>query len=122
MKKKTITENLEGLNESIVRYVNARIELLKLQLIENISKIGTFFLTSVFIFFSILLILILLAFAFSHWYANNYGTLSEGFLISVGFVVVIAIIVFLLRKPLFMNSIVRIVSKIIFQEKEGGEK
>ena len=119
MKNNSLTKNLSELNIIIKSYLEARLNLLKVILLEKVTKIGTYFFTSFFVMVTFLFTLLFLAFAFSFWYGNTYGRISEGFLISAGFFLIVAVLLYVLRKPLFSNNIIKNISSIIFSEEEN---
>ena len=114
MKNKTLLENFSELNDVVKSYLDARINLWKVLLLEKITKTGTYFFSIVVSIVVIASLLLLLTFAFSFWYGNMYGNIYVGFLLSAGFYAVIGIILFLLRRPIFANNVVRNIGKILF--------
>ncbi len=118
MKDKTLTENVSELNHVIKRYIEARMDLWKINLLEKITKTGTYFYTSVLVILALSFVLLFATFAFSYWYGKEYGNIAGGFLISAGFYVVLGIIIYLLRRPIFSNNIIRNISAIIFSDDE----
>lgn len=118
MKNKSLTENFSELSEVVKDYLDARIALWKISLIEKISKVGTYISIAVVLLLTFLFVLLMLSFAFSYWYGEEYGNLSEGFLIaSLGYIV-LALLMYILRKPIFTNLIVKNLSEIFFDDKE----
>lgn len=118
MEKNALSENFAEITSAVKKYINARIDLLKLTLLQKITRAGTYMLTFVTVLVSLFSILIFLMFAFSFWYGEKTGSLSTGFLISAGFFAVLMIIIFLLRKVIFSNTIVRIFSHILFSDED----
>jgi len=119
MKNYTLEENFSELKSLLKDYLDARVNLFKLFLLEKIAKVGTYFLTAIVFLVLILFVILFSTFAFSFWYGNKFGNLAEGFLISAGFYVLLALAVFLLRRPLFTNSIIKNISSIIFSENKN---
>lgn len=118
MKDKTLTDNVSELNSIVRRYIDARIKLWKVDLLEKISTSGTYFFTTFMMLLLISFVLLFATFAFSYWYGNNYGNIAVGFLISAGFYIILGIILYIFRKPVFSNNIIRNMSGIIFSDKE----
>ncbi len=116
MEKNALSENVAEITAAMKKYINARIDLLKLTILQKITKAGTFMLTFVSVLVSVFAILIFLLFAFSFWYGERTGSLSTGFLISSGIFAVLLIILLLLRKVIFSNTIVRIFAHILFSD------
>ena len=116
MEKNALSENFAEISSVIKKYVNARIDLLKLTLLQKITRAGTFMLTFVSVLVSLFAVLIFLMFAFSFWYGERTGSLSTGFLISAGVFAILLILVLLLRKVIFSNTLVRVFSHILFSD------
>ncbi len=114
MKKNALSDNLAEITAAVKSYINTRIELLKLTMLQKITKAGTFMLTFVSVVVALFSILIFLMFAFSFWYGEKTGSLSQGFLISAGIFLLISIVILIFRKALFSKPLVSIFSHILF--------
>ena len=114
MKNKSLVENFSELNAVVKNYVEARIELAKAQLLEKITRVGTYFMSLIVSVVVIASMLLLLTFSFSFWYGDLYGNVYEGFLIAAGFYAVTGIVIYLFRQSIFANHIVRNVGRIFF--------
>ncbi|MCB0804987.1 MAG: hypothetical protein KDC05_04260 [Bacteroidales bacterium] len=117
-KNRSLTENLEELNDVVKSYINARIRLFQLIMLDKFAKAGTFIITSILVMISGAFILLLLTLAFSYWYGNTYGSLAEGFLISAGFFVIVTLIVYAMRKSFITNLIIRVISELFNHQDE----
>ena len=116
MKDKSLTENVSELNHVIKRYIEARINLWKIGFLERISKSGTYLFTTLMVMLTFSFVLLFATFAFSYWFGKKYGNIAEGFLISAGIYIVFGIIIYVFRKPIFSNNIIRNISEIIFSD------
>ncbi len=122
MTNKSLQENFSELNDVIKRYLNARVNLWKVQFLEKTTKIWTHLFVFILVIVSALFIFLLMALAFSFWYGNKYGDMSTGFLISAGIFAILSFVIFLLRKPLFSNSIIRNISSVIFDDDKNQKE
>ena len=122
MENNSLKENLSELNTIINRYIEAKIDLWKVLLLEKVTKIGTYFFTVIAVLVTFLFTLLFLTFAFSFWYGNAYGNITVGFLISAGFFLVLALLIYRLRKPLFSNNIIKNIGSIIFSDDEEKDE
>ncbi|MEE4215851.1 MAG: hypothetical protein V2I34_12355 [Bacteroidales bacterium] len=122
MSNNSIHENFSELQEAVQGYVEARINYYKITLIEKAAKVGTYMFSSTLILFSVLFIFLLLALAFSFWYASNIGSISEGLLISAGVFALLSVIAYLLRRKLFANSIVRNIASVLYDDEDKEDK
>lgn len=116
MKDNSLAENFTELRDILKKYLDARIKLWKILLLEKLTKAGTYILTILVFVVVLASLLLLLLFAFSFWYGNVYGNIYYGFLISAGFYVLVGVLLFLLRRPIFSNNIIRNLGKIFFSE------
>lgn len=122
MENNSLKENLSELNTIIKSYIEAKIDLWKVLLLEKVTKIGTYFFTVISVLITFLFTLLFLTFAFSFWYGNTVGNITIGFLISAGFFLFLALVVYWLRKPLFSNNIIKNIGAIIFSDEEEEKK
>lgn len=116
MKDNSLTENFSELRDILKKYLDARVKLWKVLLLEKLAKMGTSILTILVLIVILASLLLLLLFAFSFWYGNVYGSIYCGFLISAGIYVLIGVLLFLLRRPIFSNNVIRNLGKIFFSE------
>jgi hypothetical protein len=89
-------------------YVEVRVKLLKLQLIKALSRsLGMMFAMMVVSFFAFLVILFL-GFSFSAWIAAETGNMALGYAAGAGLFFIFLLLVIVLRRPLFMNPLIRV--------------
>jgi hypothetical protein len=119
MENKSLSENLSILNDSVKKYLNARLELAKIKMMAKATRIGTYFFSTMVVLITLAFFFLFLAFAFSFWYAENFGNIYEGFLLSGGGFVVLGLIILLLRNQIFSNSIVRNIADILMSDEEN---
>jgi len=117
-----LAENISELTEIMKKYIAARMDLIKVTLLEKVTRSGTYFFSFTVIIFIVFAVLLLLTFAFSFWYGENVGEIYGGFLIAAGFYLILGIILYLLRGPIFSNNIIKNLASIIFAENEEEEK
>ena len=122
MSSNPLSENFTELYQALKSYTESRIILWKVELLEKITRVINYLITTTIVLFMFLCALVFLSFAFSFWFGKYHGTIVEGFLISTGFYILLAILIYLFRKQLFANNIVSNVSGILFNEDEKHEK
>lgn len=107
---------------SIARsYVNARIELWKLSLLEKTSLAGAHFLSTVIVVLIVAFCLLFISLAFAFWYGQQTGDMVAGFLITAGFYVVIGL-VFLLSRTFFVTGpVIKALSRIMYKEDQDAD-
>jgi len=118
MKNRSLTDSLAELSDVIKNYINARVRLFQVLLLNKISKAGTLIITAVIIIMAICFVLLLLTMAFSFWYAENYGSMAEGLLLSTVFYIVFTLIIYWLRKPIVTNILIRKLAELFYDDNE----
>lgn len=89
-------------------YLEVRIKLLKLQVIKGLSRsLGMFFAILVVASFAFFVILFL-GLMFSEWVANKTGSAVAGYGAGAGLFFFFLLLVVILRKPLFMDPLIRV--------------
>ncbi len=117
-KETSLQENFSELQEAINSYVNARLNYWKITLIEKVARAGTYLFSAMLLLAAATFIFLLLSLAFSFWFAEHHGSLVNGILISAGVYALIVFIIFLFRRKLFANSIVKNIADIIYEDEE----
>lgn len=113
---KDLTKNLGELNGSVKSYVQAKIDLVKLQFLEKTTRFTSYFFTFLFVLMFIMLIIGFAATAFAVWYGQTYNNYVEGLLIAGGALIILALVFILLRKQIVTTSVLRSFSEILFEE------
>lgn len=110
------TDIYKSFVKDIKDYVQLNYDLLRLNLVEKLSMIIALILS---LFIGVLLVitsLVYFSIAFVHWMGVFFNSLIPGFLILGGLFIVLFIIFFLLRKRLFINPMIKLLSSIIFND------
>jgi len=108
-------ENLETLAGSAKEYIDMRINAFKLKIVENLSLLFSK------IIYALLLIVILgisaalIASALSWYLGDLLNSRATGSLITAGIFILLAIIIILKRKKLFINTMVKMFIPIFFE-------
>jgi len=118
METKKIGEQFSSLSDNVKEYVALKLEYFRLVAAEKMAQFMTHFLIFLIIFILVMLIIFFLSFAFILWWGEYIGPSYVGALIVVGFYVVVGILVYLLRYPLFINPLVSKMSNIILEDQD----
>ena len=121
MELSQLNDTFHDLGDNVKRYVQLRVEILKCIFTEALAKLAAMML-KIFIFsLLIFFIMFFLSFSFVFWYDQYIGPLYVGALIITGFYFLIGLIVYLMRRKIFLDPLVKKYSRIIFEE-EPDEK
>ena len=120
MSKHSLPNNLAELEVLVKRYLSARVDLAKILVLERASRFTIYLFTTFFIMIIVLFVLLLLSLAFSFWYRDNYGSLAGGFLISSGVFSLISFVVYLMRRKIFSNHILKTYGAIFFDDDKSS--
>jgi hypothetical protein len=121
MAGQSFTSNVAEIITIARSYVNSRIELWKLSLLEKASLAGAYFLSSVIIVLIGAFFLLFVSLAFAFWYGQITGDIAAGFLITAGFYVVIGIIFLLARHLLITRPLIKAISSIIYKNDDKDD-
>lgn len=103
--------------EQIKKYINLRIDLLGLHVSAKLYSGLSVFILSAVVAFAVLFFLFFASYSFIMWYDDYYGNASTGAFIVSGFYLVVALFVFILRKPLIYNPLKKSVyNRMDFEE------
>lgn len=116
MAKSDLSENLSAITDVLKEYLQVKLDLFKLNLLQRSSRAGLLMFTFISVLFSVFSIAIFLMFSFSIWYGERTGNLAQGFLISAGILLLILVLVVLLRKAIFGRILIKNISEILFQD------
>jgi uncharacterized oligopeptide transporter (OPT) family protein len=121
MEPARIPDSFAGLTGDIKQYVKLRISLLKLLLTEKLSRLFTIVIMTMVFFILILFVLTFLGIAFLFWFREVAGPAYLGAIIVSGFYLLLGVVIYLLRYPLFLNPVVSQLSKILLEEEPEDE-
>lgn len=112
------------LNELIsvsTKYAKAKLDLIKLSLIDKSSGFTSFIFS---LLFAILVAAMTVGFgaaAFAVWYGQQFGSYVEGLLIAAGALLILSFIFFLVGRRLLVSVVIKNFSEILFDDDEKQE-
>ena len=114
---------MKEFSSGVVDYVNLRVNQLGLILGKRMAGITTMIITLVIVGGFVAMVLLLLTLAFVAWYGSKVGTYTQGFLIAAAAYLLIGLVLFLSRRKLITDPVVRMMSKrkAFLEIKELGE-
>ena len=98
-------------SKGAINYINLRINYLGLVLGKRMAEITTSIITVFILAGFAALIILMLTLAFVAWYGNKTGNYAQGFLIVSGFYFVLGFILFVARRTLITNPVIRMMNK-----------
>jgi hypothetical protein len=113
---KDLTDDVGQLTGSVKRYIQAKLDLLKLTILEKATKvISIIYVLVVLLFFSLLIFAVGIA-AFVVWFGETYNDFVGGLLIAGGGLIALTLLLTLLGKLILSNTIIRIFSAVMFKD------
>lgn len=116
MAKNDLSKNLSSVTDVMKDYMQAKLDLFKLDLLQRSTRAGVFLFTFFAVLFCVFAVAIFLMFSFSFWYGEQTGNYSQGFLISAAVFLLVLIVIFLLRKAIFGRCIIKNISNVLFSD------
>ena len=118
MDKDNFHNKLDGTFESIKSYVNLKTELFKIIIFERVARVLTKLFTLIILIFLLFFVMLFLSLAFVHWFEENGGLVTHGYLIVAISYLIVGIIFFLARKKIFFNPIIKGFSETALEDDE----
>ncbi len=116
--KTNLSDNFNDLNKTVQEYLKVRLDLIKLTLLEKMTKISVFIIsTMIFILFGTIFFLFA-ATTFVVWYGNQYQDYLTGLFIVIGVIVLLGLLFYIFRSNLVTSSIIKKFSSILFENNE----
>ncbi len=117
-----ISKNIAELSESVKKYLQTRVDLIKLSILGKITRFASYLIGVYIVMFLIFVIVAFAGAAFVVWYGQAYNNYINGLLIVCGCLIVIALLFIYLREKIITNLLVRKFSEILFEEEENEEE
>ena len=111
-------KNLDETFESIKSYVNLKTELFQIIVFERVARVLTKLFTLIILIFILFFVMLFLSLGFVHWFEENGGLVTHGYLIVAIFYLIVGIIFFLARKKIFFNPIIKGFSETAFEDED----
>jgi len=121
MESGNISDNFSELTENIKKYINLRIDMVKLVLTEKLARMATILLIIVILFVLFMFLLFFLSFSFIFWYADHVGPAYAGALIVTCVYLLAGIAVVIFRIQLILNPLIRQITKVLMDNKNEVE-
>lgn len=115
-------EDFNYLKKDIQEYLEVRMDLIKLNMAENISRIVSNATSIAIIGFLLFFILLFLSFAAGFYMANTFNSNVIGFLSVAFFYFVLLLIFFLFRKQIIERPIIKAIVSLFFSNRTKDEK
>lgn len=121
MSKSVFGQALSGLAESIRNYLEIRLSLAKLEVLEKTAKIISLILAAIFLFTLFMLFLLFISMAAATWFGNMMNSEALGYLGVALIYLVFGFIVLSYRRKLFLGAVIKHLSEIFFEDKNPDE-
>ncbi|MFH0841533.1 MAG: phage holin family protein [Bacteroidota bacterium] len=115
-------EEIGNIKKDIQEYIEAKLDLFKLQSAENISRVVSNVVVAVIVLLLGSLILFFLSFTAAYFLASVLNSNELGFLCVAGFYLILMLIILLFRKKIIDRPVIKSVIKIFFPKSGSDEK
>lgn len=118
---KGLSDSINELSEVTKKYIQTRIELVKLTVLSKTSQITAYLIGNLILTLLGALILFFLLVAFIVWYGQLYNDYLTGLLLAIIFLVLLFILFVLLKNRILTPLILRHYSTMLFEDEEEEE-
>ncbi|MGL4993129.1 MAG: phage holin family protein [Bacteroidales bacterium] len=105
----------EEMINDLRNYAKMRVDLLKLEFVEKLSRIIAVLLVVLLAGVFVAIAIFYLTLAFIYWSETLFGSQLPGFFITSGVLLLIAALIYALKNKLFIDPLVRVFSSIFFE-------
>lgn len=119
---RNLSDSLGELNEASRKYIQTRVEMIKLTILGKATQITTHLVSSFILTMVGVLILFFGLSAFVVWYGQVYHDYLTGLLLVLGLLVFLMLLFALFRKQLITSFVLRIYSSMLFDEDEEEDE
>jgi len=112
-----ISESYHQWKNQLTDYVNARIDLFKLEAAENTARFFASFVTKSVILYFCLLALIFISFALAYFLGDVLASTSLGFLLTGTFYLILVFVFYALRGPIVEKPVIKSVMRLFFNSR-----
>ncbi len=105
--QRSIPENFSVLAGNIKSYVKLKLEYLKISLLEKQAELVAGLMLLMLMTAISFFILLLLSLAFVYWFDSRTGNMTLAFLLVAAIWLLLGLVVYLFRKPLLINPVIR---------------
>ncbi len=117
-----IEDNFNTLTDEVKEHINLRMDYLKLLLTEKFSKVISSIFMSVIFFILAMFLIFFLSFTFAFWFSEITGSLWLGTLIVMGIYLLIGVLLWTMRRKIFIDPLVRQLARVFLEEDEDEQK
>jgi hypothetical protein len=107
----SLSELFKRLLEQAKIYLNLRVDYLRLYVAEYLIRFFSSLVLLMVIFLFLFFVLVFGSFAFAYWFGEITGRWSIGFLIIAGFYILLAVLIFALRRVLIVKPFTQLIIK-----------
>jgi len=118
----TLSSQFKKLFDQIKLYLDLRIGLLKLNVAEYLIKFFSTLVMWMVVFLFLFFVLVFGSFAFAYWFGNIIGEMWLGFIIIAGFYLVLALIIYWMRKSLIVKPFTNLILSQMELDDPNDEK
>jgi signal transduction histidine kinase len=126
MESDSLSSQIKQLIEQLKVYVNLRLDYVRLYVADFLIRFFSGMVLWLVIFLFLFFVLVFGSFAFAFWFGELTGNMALGFLIIAGFYVLLAVLIYLLRKQLLIKPFTKLIMTQMeldkLNETEDGKK
>jgi hypothetical protein len=113
---------IDDLRKDLREYLEVKVDLVRLHLAENLSRILSNMASSAIIGYLLFLIIMFLSLTAGYFIGSRLNSTELGFLCVSGFYVMLLIIFLLLRKKIVEKPVVRTIIRLLFPKFKDNEE
>lgn len=118
----TLSSQIKRIFDELKLYLDLRIGLLKLNVAEYLIKFFSTLVMWMVVFLFLFFVLVFGSFAFAYWFGDIFGEMWLGFIIIAGFYIVLAVIIYWMRKIVIVKPFTNLILSQMELDDPNDEK
>jgi hypothetical protein len=118
MNKQKFDAHIRKITRSIKQYLHLKTELYSLMVVERLAQIYSHFIAAIVFTFFIFFFTFFISLGFVNWFEATTGKSFLGYLIVAAFYLLMALIVYIFRRRILFDPIVKTLSKTFFEKED----
>ncbi len=109
MSDPNLSDQLARLFDQVKVYIGLRVDYVRIHVADYLIRFFSSLILWMVLFWILFFVVVFLSFAFAYWFGEMTGRWSLGFLIIAGFYILLAFVIFALRKAIIVRPFTRLI-------------
>jgi len=120
--KERISDEFKEVKEEFEDYINRRVDLVKLDVAENLSRFLSGMIIKTVLSFLLFFVLLFVSMGFAFWLGHQFESQSYGFLVVGGFYILVGLLFWVFRRAIIAKPVIKSFVQLFFPERSNYDE